>query len=275
MASLRERSGGGAFELVNKFLAEVWRGFRVSLSRPTSIIINILTSPLWLAFFILTLRGYGVVRIGAFELQLFLWSAYAFALYSSWLWGFGHGIINEGYEGILEYLISSGQGVFLHALGFGVSYSIYTLFDLAALILSFYLIFGLTVTVKYPLILALSIVLAMIQLLMISLIYVLLVIKLRSSWVITDIMQFVMPILGGLIPSEASGYFRDVNMYSPIAYPFILMRESALGVMEIPIPLWLQLTYSLITVVSLSVITYLLSGLFVRRMRVEGRLGLT
>ncbi|WP_243669655.1 hypothetical protein [Vulcanisaeta sp. JCM 16161] len=54
-------------------------GLRLLFSRPSSIMINIITAPLWLAFFILTLRGFGVLTLGKFILQLFLWAAYAFA----------------------------------------------------------------------------------------------------------------------------------------------------------------------------------------------------
>lgn len=43
-------------------------------SKPSSIMINIVTAPLWLAFFILTLRGgFGVLTLGKLTLQLFLW----------------------------------------------------------------------------------------------------------------------------------------------------------------------------------------------------------
>ncbi|MCG2895432.1 MAG: hypothetical protein L7H05_04250, partial [Vulcanisaeta sp.] len=137
-------------------------------SRPLTILINILTAPLWLVFFILTLRGFGVESLGNQVLQLFLWSAYAFTLYSSWLWGFGHGIIEESGEGVLESLMSIKGDLLNHILGWGIAYSIYTLLDLAALALSFYLVFGLVIKVSNPALLVLSIVLASLELLFIS-----------------------------------------------------------------------------------------------------------
>lgn len=258
----------------DELATEVWRGLLLLFSRPLTILINILTAPLWLVFFILTLRGFGVESLDNQVLQLFLWSAYAFTLYSSWLWGFGHGIIEESGEGVLESLMSIKGDLLNHILGWGIAYSIYTLLDLAALALSFYLVFGLVIKVSNPALLVLSIVLASLELLFISSIYAMLVIRLRSSWVITDIVQFLMPLLGGLIPGEAGKYVMLINEYSPIAYPFVLMRESALGYPELPMPIPYQLIISLVTITTLSVATALIIKIFDRRLRYEGKLGL-
>ena len=272
MQGLREASGVGVFRELS---AEVWRGLRLLFSRPSSIVINIVTAPLWLAFFILTLRGFGVLTLGRQILQLFLWAAYAFALYSSWLWGFGSGIIEESYEGVLENVMSITNDLLTHVVGWGIAYSIYTLLDLVSLVVSFYIMFSLVIDIRDPAIFILSIVLASLQLLFISTIYAMLVIRLRSSWVITDIMQFLMPTLGGLIPSEANKYVLPINEYSPIAYPFVIMRESALGYLELPIPITYQVLYSVITIIALSIITFFLVKLFDKRLRYEGKLGLT
>ncbi|WP_243678544.1 hypothetical protein [Vulcanisaeta distributa] len=225
-----------------------------------------------------TQGGFGVFTLGEFTLQLFLWAAYAFALYSSWLWGgFGNGIIEEGYEGVLENVMATTNSLLTHVVGWGgIAYSIYTLLDLVALVISFYIVFGLVIDVKDPpLLLAISVILASLQLLFISTIYAMLVIRLRSNWVITDIMQFLMPALGGLIPSEASKYIMMINECSPIAYPFVIMREAALGYLELPIPITYQLLYSVTTVISLFLITVILVKIFDRRLREEGKLGLT
>ncbi|MFB6469940.1 MAG: hypothetical protein TU36_001700 [Vulcanisaeta sp. AZ3] len=118
-------------------MVEAWRGLRIVLSRPLLIVINILTAPLWLAFFILTLRGFGVTVLSEQVIQLFLWAAYAFTLYSSWLWGFGHGIIEEGYNGVLENLMTVKGSLLGHVVGWGLAYSMYTILDLLALMFSF------------------------------------------------------------------------------------------------------------------------------------------
>ena len=267
--------GGLGIREFKELSVEIWRGLRLLFSKPSSIMINIITAPLWLAFFILTLRGFGVLTLGRLTLQLFLWAAYAFALYSSWLWGFGGGIIEEGYEGILENVMATVNNLLTHVFGWGIAYSIYTLLDLAALIISFYIVFGLVIDIKNPILLAISIILASLQLLFISTIYAMLVIRLRSNWVITDVMQFLMPTLGGLIPSETSKYVMMINEYSPLAYPFVIMRESALNYLELPIPITYQLLYSTVTVVSLFIITMVLVRIFDRHLREDGRLGLT
>ncbi len=58
MQGLKGTSGvGGVFRELGG--VEVWRGLRLLFSRPSSIIINIVTAPLWLAFFILTLEDSG------------------------------------------------------------------------------------------------------------------------------------------------------------------------------------------------------------------------
>lgn len=191
------------------------------------------------------------------------------------MWGFGNGVIEEGYEGILDNVMATVNNLLIHVIGWGIAYSIYTLLDLAALAISFYIVFGLIMDIKDPVLLVISIILASLQLLFISTIYAMLVIRLRSNWVITDIMQFLMPALGGLIPSETSKYIMIMNEYSLIAYPFIIMREAALGYLELPIPITYQVLYSSITVASLFIITAMLVKVFDKRLREEGKLGLT
>ncbi len=167
------------------------------------------------------------------------------------------------------------NNLLIHVIGWGIAYSIYTLLDLASLVISFYVVFGLTIDIRNPVLLTASIILASLQLLFISTIYAMLVVRLRSNWVITDIMQFLMPVLGGLIPSEAGRYVMLVNEYSPIAYPFVIMREAALGYLELPIPITYQLFYSVTTVASLFIVTTMLIRIFDKRLREEGKLGLT
>ena len=260
--------------VLSKVALEFERGVRVLFSKPTENIAFTISTPLWLMFFILTLRGYGVIKLTNIDLQLFLWVAYAFSLYTTWLWAFGHGIMDEGYDGVLEYVLAGGGDLLIHFIGWGLSLITYELMDLVVIAGSFMLLFNTGISIINSPLLALSLILVTLELLFISMIYSMLVIRLRSNWVITNIIQFILPALGGLIPGEVNGYVRVINKYSPIAYPIILMRESALGINEINIPITLQLTYSLIVIMILGSLAWIIINVVTTRLRHSGQLGL-
>jgi len=260
--------------VLSRIALEFQRGVRLLFSKPAENIAFVISAPLWLAFFILTLRGYGVVRLSQTDLQLFLWVAYAFTLYSTWLWGFGHGIMDEGYDGVLEYVLAGGEGLLTHFTGWGLALITYELMDLAVIAASFTVLFNTPVMFINPILFATSILLVTLELLFTSVIYSMLVIRLRSNWVVTNIVQFILPTLGGLIPGEVNGYVRLINRYSPLAYPVVLMRESALGINEINIPLPMQLLYSVVIIIALALLAWLTVTLTTIRLRSSGQLGL-
>ncbi|MGC9136052.1 hypothetical protein [Caldivirga sp.] len=260
--------------VLGKIVLEFERGVRVLFSKPAENIAFIISTPLWLAFFILTLRGYGVIKLSSIDLQLFLWVAYAFSLYTTWLWTFGHGIMDEGYDGVLEYVLAGGEDLLTHFIGWGLSLVTYELMDLVVIAGSFAILFNTRVSLVNPPLLALSLVLVTLELLFISVIYSMLVIKLRSNWVITNIIQFILPTLGGLIPGEVNNYVEAINKYSPIAYPVILMRESALGINEINVSITTQLAYSLLTIVTLGALAWVIVDITTARLRHSGQLSL-
>jgi len=146
--------------------------------------------------------------------------------------------------------------------------------DLAVIAASFTVLFNTPVMFINPILFATSILLVTLELLFTSVIYSMLVIRLRSNWVVTNIVQFILPTLGGLIPGEVNGYVRLINRYSPLAYPVVLMRESALGINEINIPLPMQLLYSVIIIVALALLAWLTVTLTTIRLRSSGQLGL-
>ncbi len=260
--------------VLGKVALEFERGVRVLFSKPAENIAFIVSTPLWLAFFILTLRGYGVIKLSSIDLQLFLWIAYTFSLYTTWLWAFGHGIMDEGYDGVLEYVLAGGEDLLIHFIGWGLSLITYELMDLVVIVGSFAILFNTGVSLINPSLLILSLVLVTLELLFISVIYSMLVIRLKSNWVITNIIQFILPTFGGLIPGEVNGYVKVINKYSPIAYPVILMRESALGVNEINMPISIQLMYSLVMIIALGALAWIIVNITTIRLRHSGQLGL-
>lgn len=259
---------------MRKIAVEFTRGIRVLFSRPIENAAFAVSAPLWLAFFVLTLRGYGVVEIESTYRQLFLWVAYIFTLYSTWLWGFGHGIMDEGYDGVLEYVLATDTDLFTHMLGSGLSFLTYEAMDLAVIAASFYAIFRTRPYIANIPLFTASLMLFTLELLFLSSIYSAMVIRLRSSWVITNIMQFILPLLGGLIPGEANRYISYINSHSPIAYPAILLRESAVGIMEVNMSITAQFAYALAAVAVLGILAWITAEESARRLMANGQLGL-
>ncbi len=255
-------------------LAEVERSLRDLFSRPIENISFAIMAPLWLAFFILSLRGFGVSGLSTFDYQVFTWVAYLFAIYSTWLWGVGQGIADEGSSGILEHIEASGISIFTHILGEGIAYASYGLMDLAVIVISIRLLAGFWPSLSNPPLFALSLLLTFLELTFLSSIYSMLIINMRSSWVITSILQFILPALGGLLPSVMNRYVFLMDKYSPLAYPPILLRESALGINELGEPISLQVSLSVITVAALGAVSYMVCRLVEANVKVRGLWGL-
>ncbi|WP_188595974.1 hypothetical protein [Thermocladium modestius] len=270
MAGYRNRFLGRAlYDVLN----EVERGLRSLLSRPASLVMGMISAPLWLAFFVLSLEGYGL-SLGGLTIQLLIWISYSFSLYSTWLWEFGQGMLDEHQDGVLEYVMGSGSSLFRHVMGSGLALLIYTVLDLAVILASFAAVFRVEPTIMDPAAFFISVVMASLSLLSLASIYAIMVAGLRSSWVVTDVLQFILPAVGGLLPSEFSPAIRLINEYSPLAYPFVLMRESATGVNELGIPIQLQLAYSLIFTAIMLGAAWLILGKADERLRRTGSLGL-
>jgi ABC-2 type transport system permease protein len=270
MAGYRDHCLERAFSDV---MNEAEKGLRALLARPASLVMSIISAPLWLAFFVLSLEGYGLSLRGS-TLQLLIWVSYSFSLYSTWLWEFGHGILDEQQEGVLEYVLGSGSSLFKHVLGSGLAFLIYSLLDMVIILASFSLVFGVKPLIINPALLAASIVLASASLLSVASIYSILVAGLRSSWVVTDILQFVLPAIGGLLPSEFSPAIRVINSNSPLAYPFVLMREGATGINELGTPIMTQLMLATAFTAILLGLSWLFLFMADKRLRRDGRLGL-
>lgn len=242
----------GAF--IGRVSAELERGLITYARYKVWLLSDLISWPFWTLFFFLSFLMYSPSLLNSqYHLNAFTWSFFTFIFVSSFMWGSVF-LATSAQEGILEYVLITGASVRNHMLGRAVI----SFLDLAvggpALLLISVLGFGTELRIAYPHLMAVSLALAGFFFYFFSSILAVLLVSLRSPWIVINVAQFLIPFTSGAIPVESlPPEIQQIVTGSPFFYVIHPIIASATGSYFFP-P---EIIFSIAAVLCVSV--YLLS----------------
>jgi ABC-2 type transport system permease protein len=264
---------GNIYKKINKIFAEIGRGFALWKSYKIFIISDFISTPFWIYFFILAILIYAQHLLNdKFILTNLMWGLFMFFFISSFLW-MGTSIVLVVQTGILENIILTNTKISTHLLGRSVVSVIDVTTGGIILILMAYYTFNLTLYIADPLFFAIFLILAFLFFLFFSTIYAILIIASRSPWIITNILQFIIPFFSGAIPIQMfKAEIANVIIYSPFFYAVGPVVAAATGyyIMD----KYLLLILASIMVLIAFLISNYLEKLLIKKALKEGKMSL-
>lgn len=250
-------------------LVSAWSEVRIYLRYRASMIIGLLTTPMWVLFFVLNFNLFLPAAYRAVMQRSMMWSFIFLEMFSEAIWNLGMSLRRMKEMGIMEHVIATGR--LFHALAGRISriavdtliYGVYMLFF-------FHIALGVDVSVKSPLLFLFSILIALIACFGFSSVFAALSYGRRNVAAIINIVQFPLMIASGIILPAwlLPGQVKLISLFSPLTYPFDLARSAATGEPTI-INAWMEAAISLLSAV-IMVIVALISVERVERKEVRG-----
>ncbi|MEM2198784.1 MAG: hypothetical protein QXQ48_03085 [Nitrososphaerota archaeon] len=225
----------GRAAFIGRALAEVEKGLTIYARYKVWLFSDLISWPFWTIFFFLSFLMYSPSLLGSqYHLNAFTWCFFTFILVSSFMWS-SNFLATSAQEGILEYVLMTGSSIRQHMLG----RSIISFLDLAVggplLLLISAAGFGTNLHVAYPYLMPIAILLASAFFYFFSSILAVLLVSLRSPWIIINVAQFVIPFTSGAIPVEVlPPEIQAGIIYSPFFYVIHPLVASATGNYFIP-----------------------------------------
>jgi ABC-2 type transport system permease protein len=187
--------------------------------------------------------------------QSVAWSAALFMGTSSMLWLVGHALVDARETGLMHVHMSSGGSLFGFVAGKAMVVGLYNIVSLTVVVVFTSLLFGAVPSIMNPPLWILGFLLLQVVSAGISGVFATLLIWLKRPWVATNFMQFLLPVSSGMIPyTIAPQPLKLVMLYSPVSYPFELLRRGATGLELLPVD-WGELI--LVSVVATAVLVLL------------------
>ncbi len=254
-------------------LAEIERGLKGYVRYRSWLASDLVSWPFWTLFFFLSILMYSPDLLRSqYHLNALTWSFFSFILVSSFTWS-ANALSTSIQQGILENVLISGGSVRLHLAGRVVI----SVLDFAVggpfLLIVSALGFGTVIRVVRPDLMALALVQAVVFLYLFSSILAMLLLALRSPWIILNVIQFAVPFTSGAIPVEVlPPEIRGVIVHSPFFYIIHPIIASATGNFFLP-PLQLFSTGFLVVLSALA-LDLLAERILMRRALKRGKLSL-
>lgn len=215
---------------IGRALSELERGLKIYSRYRVWLVTDLISWPFWTLFFFLSFLVYSPTLLASqYHLNAFTWCFFIFILVSSFMWSATF-LATSSQEGILEYVLLTGSSIRTHLLGRAVI----SLLDLAvggpALLLISVLGFGTELKIAFPHLMALALIQAMMFFYIFSSLLAVLLISLRSPWIVINVAQFIVPFTSGGIPIEVlPPEIQGVIVYSPFFYIVHPIIASATG----------------------------------------------
>ncbi|MCS7145642.1 MAG: hypothetical protein NZ938_02985 [Aigarchaeota archaeon] len=225
----------GRVESIGRVFAEMERGLTTYARYRIWLFSDLMSWPFWTIFFFLSFLMYSPSLLASqYHLNAFSWAFFTFIFVSSFIWSSVF-LATSAQEGILEYVLLTGSSVRQHMLG----RMVISILDVAvggpALLLISAVGFGTRLSVAYPALMVVSLAVAGVFFYIFSSILAVLLVSLRSPWIIINVAQFVIPFTSGAIPVEAlPPEIQGAVLYSPFFYIIHPIIASATGLFFIP-----------------------------------------
>ncbi|MEM0348735.1 MAG: hypothetical protein QXE96_00580 [Candidatus Caldarchaeum sp.] len=218
-----------------KIAAELSRGLTIYSRQRTWLLADLIQWPFWIIFFFLAILVYAPSYLGDVEvMKAISYSFFVFIFVSSFMWN-ATSLPLEAQMGVVEQLVLTKTPISIHL----VSRMVVTAADIAvgglALLLLSSLFFGADISIAKPLNFAAYLAIAFIFFLFFSSIVSTLLLSVKSPWIVTNILQFVVPFSSGaipvhLLPPEAAA----IVSASPFFYILHPIVASATGLFYLP-----------------------------------------
>ncbi len=259
--------------MLNKIFAEIERGFTLWKSYKIFLISDLISTPFWIYFFILAILIYAQHLLNdRFIMTNLMWGLFMFFFISSFMW-LGNSVIIILQQGIMENIILTNTKLSIHIFGRGIISILDTTIGGIIIILMSYFTFKVTLYIADPLFFIIFLILAFLFFIFFSTIYAILIIAVRSPWIITNILQFILPFFSGAIPIQIfQKEIAGIITYSPLFYIVGPVVASATGyyIMD----KYLLLTIALIIVLFTASISNYLEKLLIKKALKEGKFSL-
>ncbi len=248
--------------------AGLWAFSRLLLRSPW-FAVGLVTAPIWSMGMGLTfaihapslLTDHGSLR------GLSLGAGY-FVVTSIVLWNVGHFLRQVRDEGVLHSVVLADGRVEVLMLARGLTSLPYTALAMALSYSVMVALLGSTPTLADPLGAAASFLLLHVVLASVSLLAGSAFLWIRRPWLVTNVIQFLLPMSSGMIPIELfPEQIRSVIAASPVAHAFELLRRTVTGVSSLPLGQAQLLASAAVSAVSLLAVSVLAMRLSTERLR--------
>ena len=258
---------------LNKIIAEIYRGFALWKSYKIWIISDIISTPFWIYFFILAFLIYAQHLLNdKIILTNLMWGLFMFFFISSFLW-MGTQIVTVVQQGILENIILTNTRIITHMIGRGIVSVFDVIIGGIILLLMAYFTFNVSLYIADPVFFFIFLLLAIIFSINFATIYAALIIGIRSPWIVTNILQFIIPLFSGAIPLQLfQGSIANTITFSPFYYVIGTVIASATGyyIMDKYLLLLISVTITLIVIL----LSNYIEKVLIRRALKEGKFSL-
>jgi len=253
--------------------SDLWAGlwaFSRLLLRSPWFAVGLVTAPVWsigigLTFAIHSpslLSDHGSLR------ALSLGAGY-FVVTSIVLWNVGHFFRQVREEGVLHSVIVAGGRVELLMLSRGITALPYTALAMALSYSAMVSLLGSSPVLVDPAGAVIAFLLLHALLVSVSLLAGSAFLWIRRPWLVTNLLQFLLPLSSGMVPIELFPEpIRYVVSASPVAHLFELLRRTVTGTESIPLAdaqLFLSASLSVVSLLALSMVAMRLSTERMRR----------
>lgn len=236
---------------LNKIKAEFERGIKIYQRYKAWLISDLISTPFWIIFFFFAIILYvqHFLKNETIIVNL-LWGIFMFFFVSGFLW-MGNSIVLVIQQGILENIILTNTSIHTHLLGrVVISFIDVTVGGIALLILGSY-IFNVRIYIADPLFFIIFLLIAIVFFVFFASVYAALIAAMRSPWIVTNILQFILPFMSGALPIQMFNQsFANVIIFSPFYYIIGTVVSAATGyyIMDKYFLLFISLTMTIIMI---------------------------
>jgi len=260
-------------KVFSKITTEIERGIKLYFRNGIWLLSDIISTPFWVIFLFLTIVFYAQYLLKDVNaLTSLMWGIFIFILMNSFIWA-GNSIVQSVTNGIVDGVILTNTNITIHLLG----RSIMSVFDsfisgIIALLTASY-IFGSSLLIhNLPLFFA-SLIIALIFYSLFASVYAALIVSLRSPWIVSNVLNFILPFLSGAIPPQLfPKSVANILLFSPFYYISGQIVSAATGIYLINPTI--MLIISIIITVVIVFISNFISKKLIQSMSKEGKASL-
>ena len=217
-------------EALYSALVSAWSEVKIYFRYRASMVIGLITTPMWVLFFVLNFNLFLPATYRAVAQRSLMWSFIFLEMFSEAIWNLGMALRRMKEMGIIEHVIATGS-LFLTLLGRLSRIITDTIIYGFYMILFFYLSLGVDTSIRSPALFIVSAMMALASCFGFSSIFSSISYGRRNVAALINILQFPVMIASGIILPAwiLPPQLKSIAALSPLTCPFDLMRSAATG----------------------------------------------